>query len=54
MYLYIRARQAGNLDAQARWTPQLTWEIVRHAITDEFVVYPLMEEHLGRQAACGP
>ncbi|KAJ7231960.1 hypothetical protein C8J57DRAFT_1250830 [Mycena rebaudengoi] len=26
---------------------QLTWEIARHAVGEEIIVYPLMEKHLG-------
>ncbi|KAH9831970.1 uncharacterized protein C8Q71DRAFT_726492 [Rhodofomes roseus] len=51
MYLYHdeykRARTAGDVDAQARWARQLTWEVARHAVGEEIVVYPLMEKHLG-------
>lgn len=38
----------GDLDAQTRWARQLTWEIARHAVGEEIVVYPLMEKHLGQ------
>ncbi|KAF7292735.1 hypothetical protein MIND_01171800 [Mycena indigotica] len=49
MYEYYENYQksAGDLDAQARWARQLTWEIARHAVAEEIVVYPLMEELLG-------
>ncbi|KZT03678.1 uncharacterized protein LAESUDRAFT_659217 [Laetiporus sulphureus 93-53] len=51
MYLYHdefkRARESGDVDAQARWAHQLTWEVARHAVGEEIVVYPLMEKHLG-------
>ncbi|KAJ7216414.1 hypothetical protein GGX14DRAFT_441463 [Mycena pura] len=40
-------KAAGDLDAQARWARQLTWEVARHAVGEEIVVYPLMEKHLG-------
>lgn len=40
-------RASGNKDAQERWARQLTWEIARHAVGEEIVVYPLMEKHLG-------
>lgn len=42
---YLKA--SGNADAQGRWARQLMWEIARHAIGEEIVVYPLMEKHLG-------
>lgn len=40
---------AGDADAQGRWAHQLIWEIARHAVGEEIVVYPLMEEHLGTE-----
>nr|VWO96317.1 Mitochondrial division protein 1 [Ganoderma boninense] len=46
---YERARHRGDVDAQARWVRQLTWEVARHAIGEEIVVYPLMEQHLGNK-----
>ncbi|KAJ8456458.1 hypothetical protein ONZ45_g18711 [Pleurotus djamor] len=42
-------KAAGNADAQARWARQLTWEVARHAVGEEIVVYPLMEKHLGEE-----
>jgi len=38
---------AGDADAQERWSRQLFWEVARHAVAEEIVVYPLMEKHLG-------
>lgn len=46
---YKRAWDRSDIDAQARWARQLTWEIARHAVGEEIVVYPLMEQHLGEQ-----
>lgn len=43
---YTRARESNDVDAQGRWVRQLTWEIARHAVGEEIVVYPLMEKHL--------
>ncbi|THH05022.1 hypothetical protein EW146_g10012, partial [Bondarzewia mesenterica] len=37
----------GDVDAQARWANQLTWKVARHAVGEEWVVYPLMQSHLG-------
>ncbi|KAJ7076502.1 hypothetical protein B0H15DRAFT_925159 [Mycena belliarum] len=42
-------KSAGDTDAQTRWARQLTWEIARHAVGEEIVVYPLMEKHLGAE-----
>lgn len=44
---YKRARERGDVEAQTRWVNQLRWEIARHAVGEEIVVYPLMEKHLG-------
>jgi hypothetical protein len=38
---------APNADERARWARQLTWEVARHAVGEEIVVYPLMEELMG-------
>ncbi|KAF9235486.1 hypothetical protein BU15DRAFT_51361 [Melanogaster broomeanus] len=50
MYDYYDRFQkyAGNIDAQRRWANQLTWEIARHAVGEEIIVYPLMEKYLGQ------
>lgn len=40
-------KAAPNADERARWARQLTWEIARHAVGEEIVVYPLMEEYMG-------
>ena len=44
---YKRAHERGDIEAQSRWANQLRWEIARHAVGEEIVVYPLMEKHLG-------
>jgi len=51
MYEYhdFYKKAAGDLDTQARWARQLTWEIARHAVGEEIIVYPLMEKHLGTE-----
>jgi hypothetical protein len=51
MYEYYReyTRTAGDKDTQERWARQLTWEIARHAVGEEIIVYPLMEKHLGEK-----
>ena len=42
-------KSAGDEDKQGRWARQLTWEVARHAVGEEIVVYPLMEKHLGAE-----
>ncbi|KAH7926594.1 hypothetical protein BV22DRAFT_1032733 [Leucogyrophana mollusca] len=51
MYEYYEQYQKsqGNADAQKRWARQLTWEVARHAVGEEIIVYPLMEKHLGQK-----
>ena len=51
MYEYYDNYQksAGDLDKQERWARQLIWEVARHAVGEEIVVYPLMEKHLGEE-----
>ncbi|KAJ2935380.1 hypothetical protein H1R20_g1714, partial [Candolleomyces eurysporus] len=49
MYEYYDqyVKNAGKPDAQQRWANQLFWEIARHAVGEEIIIYPLMEKHLG-------
>ncbi|KAK7056962.1 hypothetical protein VNI00_002680 [Paramarasmius palmivorus] len=42
-------KAAGDPDTQARWARQLTWEIARHAVGEEIVIYPLMEKYMGAE-----
>lgn len=46
---YERAHERNDDGAQARWARQLTWEVARHAVGEEIVVYPLMEQYLGQK-----
>ena len=46
---YKTARSSGDLDTAERWARQLIWEVARHAVGEEIVVYPLMEKHLGER-----
>jgi len=49
MYSYFDkyTEHANDAAARERWANLLTWEIARHAVGEEIVVYPLMEKHLG-------
>jgi len=51
MYAYYDQykRADGDPEAQGRWGRQLIWEIARHAVGEEIVVYPLMEKYLGAE-----
>ncbi|KXJ88753.1 HHE domain protein [Microdochium bolleyi] len=33
-------------DEKVRWRNQFTWELARHSIAEELVVYPAFEQHL--------
>ena len=46
---YKKARDAGDVDKSERWARQLIWEVARHAVGEEIVVYPLMEHHMGEE-----
>jgi hypothetical protein len=45
--MYKKAFAANDSDAAAKWANQLRWEVARHAVGEEIIVYPLMEEKLG-------
>lgn len=38
---------AGNHDHQQRYGNQFTWELARHSVGEELVVYPAFEKYLG-------
>jgi len=40
-------RAATDDDSKARWQNQFTWELARHSIGEELVVYPAFAKHLG-------
>jgi hypothetical protein len=40
-------RAAKDDDSKARWQNQFTWELARHSIGEELVVYPAFAKHLG-------
>jgi hemerythrin superfamily protein len=42
-------RNAKDDDTKVRWQNQFTWELARHSIGEELVVYPALEKHLGGQ-----
>jgi len=44
---------ASSTDEKTRWRNQFTWELARHSIGEELVLYPAFERHLadGRQMA---
>jgi len=40
-------RTAKDNDSKTRWQNQFTWELARHSIGEELVVYPAFAKHLG-------
>lgn len=50
---YKNIVNAKEADEQTRWQNQFTWELARHSIGEELVVYPEFEKHLaeGKQMA---
>jgi len=50
---YKNILNAGTSDEKVRWRNQFTWELARHSIGEELVLYPAFEKHLpdGKQMA---
>jgi hemerythrin superfamily protein len=38
-----------DLDHQTRYGNQFTWELARHSIAEELIVYPAFEKYLGQE-----
>ena len=43
---YDQIKNANDADNKVRWQNQFTWELTRHSIAEELVVYPAMEKCL--------
>lgn len=43
---YNKILNSSNEDETVRWQNQFTWELARHSIGEELVVYPAFEKHL--------
>ncbi|KAL6872230.1 hypothetical protein HDV57DRAFT_520362 [Trichoderma longibrachiatum] len=50
---YNRITQSRDLDEQTRYQNQFVWELARHSISEELVVYPVLEKSIinGQQIA---
>ena len=46
---YKNILEASDNDTATRWQNQFTWELARHSIAEELVVYPAFEKNLGSQ-----
>jgi hypothetical protein len=43
---YNKILNDSDRDNQERWQNQFTWELARHSIAEELVIYPAFERHL--------
>ncbi|KAF9350997.1 hypothetical protein BGX26_010884 [Mortierella sp. AD094] len=43
---YNKILSSTSEDDKTRWQNQFTWELARHSVGEELVVYPAMEKHL--------
>lgn len=43
---YSKILNSADEDEIVRWQNQFTWELARHSIGEELVVYPAFEKHL--------
>ncbi|KAG0368392.1 hypothetical protein BGZ54_002010 [Gamsiella multidivaricata] len=48
---YNNILSATTEDEKTRWQNQFTWELARHSVGEELVVYPAMEKHLSNGKA---
>jgi hemerythrin superfamily protein len=43
---YNNIKQAPRDDDKVKWQNQFVWELARHSIAEELVVYPAFEKHI--------
>jgi Hemerythrin HHE cation binding domain len=43
---YKKILNATDTNEKIKWQNQFTWELVRHSIAEELLVYPAMEKHI--------
>ncbi|RPB07738.1 HHE domain protein [Morchella conica CCBAS932] len=48
-YGRLMALDENDYDNKSRWQNQLTWELARHAVGEEIVLYPAYEKYLGAE-----
>lgn len=48
---YSNILTATSDDEKTRWQNQFTWELARHSVGEELIVYPAMEKHLANGKA---
>ncbi|KAK8106531.1 hypothetical protein PG999_009890 [Apiospora kogelbergensis] len=44
---YNRVVNSNDADQRVRWGNQFTWELARHSVGEELIVYPAMEKYIG-------
>ena len=47
--IYENLKSASDLQDKTKWRNMLTWNLARHAISEELTVYPAMEQWLGEE-----
>src|SRR5436190_6203327 len=43
---YSKIKSAPDDDNKTRWRNQFVWELARHSVAEELVVYPAMEKYI--------
>lgn len=46
---YENVLKATDNDTKVRWQNQFVWELARHSVAEELIVYPAFERYLGKQ-----
>lgn len=46
---YQKIVDSNDTDTQTRYQNLFTWELARHSVAEELVVYPAMEKYLGAE-----
>lgn len=46
---YKEVINSKDIDHQTRYGNQFTWELARHSVAEELIVYPAMEKYMGKQ-----
>jgi hemerythrin superfamily protein len=46
---YNQVVNSNDVDHQTRYGNQFTWELARHSIAEELIVYPAFEKYLGKE-----
>jgi hemerythrin-like domain-containing protein len=46
---YNEVINSKDIDHQTRYGNQFTWELARHSVAEELIVYPAMEKYMGEE-----